>query len=157
WQFVGGLSSAFRTHGYGAEDPSAPGAVPARIRWVRTADESRNFQGPHTEVTGIGAVLGGVLGLLVGGPFGVEWGAALGGLSGAAAAPRADRALTKGTLHPNELGHKAIGDILVSAMHGVVWGVPAPRLDPTPPRVVSSSPFRDHIQVTFNKPIDPDS
>src|SRR5262249_14374337 len=42
WTFVGGLSSLFSTHGYGADDPYASNAIPARIRWVRTADESRN-------------------------------------------------------------------------------------------------------------------
>jgi YD repeat-containing protein len=48
WTYVGDISSAFRTHGYAADDPYAPTVDPNRARWIRTATESVNMQGPDS-------------------------------------------------------------------------------------------------------------
>src|SRR5262249_40295219 len=71
WHYVGGIVDAFNTHGYGAHD-----------RWFRTAQESRDMQGPYHNnsfwaavgsfiSTGVGYLLGGTF---VGGLLGPELG-----------------------------------------------------------------------------------
>jgi hypothetical protein len=111
WNFVDGIAAAFRGHGYDAPDGQ---------RWIRTATESMQMQGPQTGDT------------------------------------FQDVKQSTGTLHPNLLGQQAIAQILVDRMRGRVWDTP-PVQDARILHISDIRPARDHVRVTFSKPVDPSS
>jgi hypothetical protein len=90
WTLVEGIPEAFHKHGYCASGDA---------RWVRTADQSRRFQGPYHNPA-VGGLIGGGVGGVMGAVAGYE------------AVKRSDRMNTKGTLHPNEKGHEVIADLI---------------------------------------------
>jgi hypothetical protein len=128
WHLVSGIAAAFLDHGYTA----APGD-----RWVNTAEESREIEGPY-HTASIWDTVGGLAGAAAAGLLGLPvWaGALFGGLSADDIDARLDRMNTKGTAHPNEQGQQAIANILVGAMRPVLnWGA----VDPNGPYMVSQA------------------
>lgn len=107
WTYVGGIASSFVGHGYAAEDPYDSNTSPSRARWFRTATDSRDIQGPYTSGSLWGS-LAGAAAWVGGGPLA---GLAV-GLAVDSGSEVWDKVDTMGTLHPNELGHAKMGEIL---------------------------------------------
>jgi Ca2+-binding RTX toxin-like protein/lysophospholipase L1-like esterase len=111
WHFVGGVADAFSGHGY---------CAPAEERWIRTATESRDLQGPHTSAL-VGVAVDFLLDriadmILPGSSIGLKAFRAVTGWSGAELIRSIDKTKTRGTLHPNEKGHLAIADRLLDVV-----------------------------------------
>jgi hypothetical protein len=111
WHLVGGIESAFRTHGYTA--------APAD-RWVTTATESQQIEGP--------------VGSSVNDPDIPGWVRTLINTIGQPLAGIADKINTKGTAHPNDRGQQAIAGLMLTALQPTLqWSAP----DPVRPYTVS--------------------
>ena len=156
WRFVGDIVEAFKGHGYSAADGD---------RWIRTAAESRDLQGPYTypdEIVNVSRTLGeelGGAGETVGDGFDSTIGELV-GLGVHELVAMYERAVTKGTLHPNQAGHRAIGQILNRAL--VTFRAP----DPSNPIIATAhndltvwnaTAAPGTITVEFSKPVDPNT
>lgn len=155
WNYVGGIADAFAGHGYSADDPYDSNTKSARARWFRTASESREMQGPDVESDGIGAAIGTLAWVVGGPPAGI-----IAGMGAEQGAQAAEKALTIGTLHPNELGHKKMGELILGRLRPAIAQLPASSSTTVPtraPYVSQLTPESGGFELQFSQEIDVES